>query len=67
MTQMEMVWGGTYPSVITLLFNVVFSLFLLIIIHLAFGRFFPKLSLNRSDLLAATVTEGIDIDRQRFL
>ncbi len=55
MTQMEMVWGGTYPSVITLLFNVVFSLFLLIIVNLSFQKFLPKLSLTRSDFLVIYV------------
>ena len=55
MTQMEMVWGGTYPSVITLLFNVVFSLFLLIIVNLSLQKFLPKLSLTRSDFLVIYV------------
>jgi len=55
MTQMEMVWGGTYPSVITLLFNVVFTLFLLITINSALRRFLPQFSLNRSELLVIYV------------
>jgi hypothetical protein len=55
MTQMEMVWGGTYPSVITLLFNVVFSLFVLVWLNLLLRRYIPKLALSRNDLLVIYV------------
>jgi len=55
MTQMEMVWGGTYPSVITLLFNVVFSLFVLVWLNFLLRRYIPKLALSRNDLLVIYV------------
>ena len=59
--QLELVWGGTYPSVITLLFNVVFSLFVVIGLNLFFGRFFPDKALSYGEVLTIYIMMAVGI------
>ncbi|MFC1712600.1 DUF6785 family protein [Candidatus Poribacteria bacterium] len=59
--QLELVWGGTYPSVITLLFNVIFSLFVVIGLNLLFGRFFPDKALSYGEVLTIYIMMAVGI------
>lgn len=49
---MELVRGGIWPTVLTLLFTVVFFLFVLCLLNLALRRWLPKLALRDEELLA---------------
>jgi hypothetical protein len=59
--QLELVWGGTYPSVITLLFNVVFSLFVVIAINLLVQKFSPKSALSYGEILTIYIIMAVGI------
>jgi hypothetical protein len=59
--QLELVWGGTYPSVITLLFNVVFSLFIVVVLNLILQRYFPKNALSYGELLTIYIMMAVGI------
>lgn len=59
--QLELVWGGTYPSVITLLFNVVFTLFFVIAINLLVKRFSPKSALSYGEILTIYIMMAVGI------
>ncbi|MEK7397938.1 MAG: DUF6785 family protein [Candidatus Poribacteria bacterium] len=61
--QLEMTWGGTYPSVLTLLLNAVFSLMLVIGLNLIVKRSFPKSALSYGELLIIYVmlAEGMSL------
>ena len=59
--QLELVWGGTYPSVITLLFNVVFSLFVVILLNLLSRRFLPSSTLSDGELLTIYIMMAVGI------
>ena len=55
MVQLELVWGGTYPSVLSLPFTVVFSVFAVILLNLGMKRIWPRNSLNQGELLTIYV------------
>ncbi len=59
--QLELVWGGTYPSVITLLFNVVFSLFVVTALNVLAKRFYPKSALSYGELLTIYIMMAVGI------
>jgi len=59
--QLELVWGGTFPSVITLLFNVVFSLFVVIVLNLIIQKFHPKSALNYGEILTIYIIMAVGI------
>jgi len=49
--QIEGIWYSGHPTVATLFFNAVFSLFVLILVNLLLQRFIPSKVLNRGELL----------------
>lgn len=59
--QLELVWGGTYPSVITLLFNVVFSLFVVIALNLLIQKFLPKSALSYGEILTIYIIMAVGV------
>lgn len=61
--QLEMAWGGTYPSVLTLLLNAVFSLLLVVALNLLVKRFFPGAALSHGELLIIYImlAEGMSL------
>ena len=59
--QLELVWGGTYPSVITLLFNVVFSLFIVVALNVLVRRVFPDGALSYGELLTIYIMMAVGI------
>ena len=59
--QLELVWGGTYPSVITLLFNVIFSLFVVIGLNLLVHKFFPDKALSYGEVLTIYIMMAVGI------
>lgn len=65
--QMESVWGIQYPTTMTLLFNVIFCLLLLIFFNLLLKKLLPNRTLTQGELLTiyvilsmATVVSGHD-------
>jgi len=61
--QLEMAWGGTYPSVLTLLLNAVFSLLIVVGLNLLVKRSFPKSALSYGELLIIYImlAEGMSL------
>lgn len=59
--QLELVWGGTYPSVITLLFNVVFSLFIVVALNVLARKFFPDNALSYGELLTIYIMMAVGV------
>jgi len=61
--QLEMVWGGTYPSVLTLLFNAIFSLLVVTSLSLLVRRYLPDISLTNGELLVIYImlAEGMSL------
>ena len=59
--QLEMVWGGTYPSTITLLMPAVFSISALIAVNFLLARFLPQSAFNQGELLTVYVMLAIGI------
>lgn len=61
--QLEMTWGGTYPSVLTLLLNAVFSLLLVVALNLLVKRSLPKSALSYGELLIIYImlAEGMSL------
>ncbi len=59
--QLELVWGGTYPSVITLLFNVVFTLFIIVVLNLLIRCFAPGAALSYGELLTIYIMMAVGI------
>ena len=61
--QLEMAWGGTYPSVLTLLLNAVFSLLLVVGLNLLVKRLVPHAALSHGELLITYImlAEGMSL------
>jgi len=59
--QLEMVWGGTYPSTITLPLTAVFSVSLLIVLNLILKKFSPKASFNQGELLTVYIMIAVGL------
>ena len=66
--QIDFVIAGSYPDILALLFNVVFILFVLVILNLLLRKILPGLALTQADLLViyvmlcpATVLAGYDM------
>jgi len=53
--QMELVWGSTYPSTITLLSNVVFTICVLLGLNFFLSKLSPKIALSQGELLTVYV------------
>jgi len=53
--QMELVWGSTYPSTITLLSTVVFTICVLLGLNFFLSGFAPKIALSQGELLTIYV------------
>ena len=49
--QWETVWDIQDPTTLTIAFNAVFCLFLLIVVNLPFRRYFPSAALHQGELL----------------
>ena len=61
--QLEMAWGGTYPSVLTLLLNAVFSLLVVVALNLFVKRLYPRGALSHGELLIIYImlAEGMSL------
>ena len=59
--QLEMVWGGTYPSTITLLMPAVFSLSALIAVNFLLALFWPQSAFNQGELLTVYVMLAVGL------
>lgn len=59
--QLELVWGGTYPSVITLLFNVVFSLFVIVALNMLIQQFARDAALSYGELLTIYIMMAVGV------
>ena len=51
LVQVELVQYSTYPTIISLIFTVVFSVFMLILLNMLLKRFLPQLALRQGELL----------------
>lgn len=59
--QLEMVWGGTYPSTITLLMPAVFSISVLIGVNFLLARFLPQATFNQGELLTIYIMLAVGL------
>lgn len=59
--QLEMVWGGTYPSTITLPLTAIFSITILIAINFLLAKFIPKAAFNQGELLTVYVMIAVGL------
>jgi hypothetical protein len=66
--QLETVWGLGDPTTMTIFFNAVFCLFLLIALNLPFRRFLPRTSLHQGELLTiyCMLVVAISVSGQDF-
>ena len=55
----EVVWVSVYSTVLSLFFNVVFCLFILVLLNNLSKRKFPELAMNQGELLAIYVMLSI--------
>ncbi|MDQ1327750.1 MAG: hypothetical protein QG641_1033, partial [Candidatus Poribacteria bacterium] len=53
--QSEAVWWGTYLTIVSLFFNVIFTLLVLIGINAIYKRFFPESALKQAELITIYV------------
>ena len=65
---MTLVWLMNFPAILTLLFNVIFILFLLVVINYPLKKYFPQIAFHQGELLtiyimlcAATALNGYDM------
>ena len=66
--QMTLVWLMNFPAILTLLFNVIFILFFLVVINYPLKKYFPQIAFHQGELLtiyimlcAATALNGYDM------
>ncbi|HIE27192.1 TPA: hypothetical protein EYP66_07895 [Candidatus Poribacteria bacterium] len=66
--QMTLVWLMNFPAILTLLFNVIFILFSLVVINYPLKKYFPQIAFHQGELLtiyimlcAATALNGYDM------
>ena len=66
--QMTLVWLMNFPAILTLLFNVIFILFFLVVINYPLKQYFPQIAFHQGELLtiyimlcAATALNGYDM------
>ena len=55
MAQSEAVWGTTYLTIVSLFFNVTFTLLVLVVLNALTKQFAPKVALKQEELLTIYV------------